>query len=345
MVWAEKEKIRQGVSTMVKVNLAVQDGEKVLVMTDPPTSEQWSLLELDRLMPALERCILARLVAQLVAELVPGSEVTLFAYPATERSGAEPDAGTAQRMRDWDVIIAITNHSLSNTIAAQQARAAGSRIASMPLFRAAMFEGPMTADYASIAVESAKMADLLSEATTAAIKTPLGTDLTLHLGGRQGGVDSGLITTRGAISNLPGGEAYIAPLEGEADGRIVIPPEGYTRLERQMTIRFSAGLVIGIEGGGRVGEELRELLELPAPGRQSARRNLAELGVGTNPKARSTDTILEAEKIKGTVHIAIGDNSHLGGAVIADMHEDFILWQPDLYLDGRLVIERGKWLV
>jgi leucyl aminopeptidase (aminopeptidase T) len=112
-----------------------------------------------------------------------------------------------------------------------------------------------------------------------------------------------------------------------------------------MTFHFKGGSVCGIEGGGEVGKEFRQLLELPIGGRQSARRNLAELGIGTNPKARSVASDLEAEKIKGTVHIAIGDNCHIGGVVTADLHEDFILWEPDLSLDGRLVIKGGEWLV
>ena len=76
-----------------------------------------------------------------------------------------------------------------------------------------------------------------------------------------------------------------------------------------------------------------------------ARRNLAELGIGTNPKAASVESTLEAEKIKGTVHIAIGDNSHIGSSVEADLHEDFVVWAPDLFLDGELVIRSGEWLV
>ena len=87
------------------------------------------------------------------------------------------------------------------------------------------------------------------------------------------------------------------------------------------------------------------MLELPEASHQTARRNLAELGIGTNPKAQSVESLLEAEKIKGTVHIAIGDNLHIGGVISADVHQDFVLWEPDLSLDGRLVIKGGEWLV
>ncbi len=54
--------------------------------------------------------------------------------------------------------------------------------------------------------------------------------------------------------------------------------------------------------------------------------------------------IWEAEKIRGVLHLAIGDNAHMGGAVTADLHEDFVLPHPDLYLDGEVVM-RSEQLV
>jgi len=76
-----------------------------------------------------------------------------------------------------------------------------------------------------------------------------------------------------------------------------------------------------------------------------ARRNLAELGIGTNPNARRPDNVLEAEKIQGTVHVAIGDNIHMGGQVESDLHDDFVQPEVDLFLDGQPVILRGKWQI
>ena len=71
---------------------------------------------------------------------------------------------------------------------------------------------------------------------------------------------------------------------------------------------------------------------------------MAELGIGTNPNASRPDNVLEAEKIKGTVHIAIGDNSHMGGKVESDLHEDFIQPDAELVLDGKQVILGGEWI-
>ncbi len=40
--------------------------------------------------------------------------------------------------------------------------------------------------------------------------------------------------------------------------------------------------------------------------------------------------ILEAEKIYGTIHMTLGDNSSFGGSVRVNYHEDFILFNPDI---------------
>ena len=62
----------------------------------------------------------------------------------------------------------------------------------------------------------------------------------------------------------------------------------------------------------------------------AANRNIAELGIGTNDRATRPDNILEAEKILGTVHIALGDNSGFGGTVSTPFHEDYVFYRPTL---------------
>lgn len=110
-----------------------------------------------------------------------------------------------------------------------------------------------------------------------------------------------------------------------------------------MTLVFRGGEVVQILGGGTVGHEFMQLLK---PGVDDepwrSRRNLAELGIGTNPCAKRHDNVVEAEKIKGTVHIAVGNSLQMGGKVAADLHQDFILPSPDLYIDGKPILEKGS---
>ena len=71
---------------------------------------------------------------------------------------------------------------------------------------------------------------------------------------------------------------------------------------------------------------------------------VCELGIGTNDAAILRGIILEDEKIYGTIHIAFGSNISFGGINKADCHMDGVILKPDLYLDGRLVMEKGVYL-
>jgi len=211
----------------------------------------------------------------------------------------------------------------------------------MPSFLAEMFypDGPMAVDYRQVAAEAEAIARQLTDAREAWVRSPAGTDIRFSLVGRAGMADTGLYLQRGEWGNLPAGEAYIAPVEGTAEGVLVVQAGWHPGLTEEMRLVFRAGQVVEVLGGGRVGEELRQFLR---PGDDAplyaARRNLAELGVGTNPNARRPDNVLEAEKIRGTVHIAVGDNAHMGGRVAADFHEDFVVPQAELWLDGKRVL-------
>ena len=74
-------------------------------------------------------------------------------------------------------------------------------------------------------------------------------------------------------------------------------------------------------------------------------RNVAELGVGTNKQATLTGNVLEDEKVFGTVHIAFGDNSSMGGKVSVESHLDGILLKPTLIIDGDTIIKDGEFQV
>ena len=70
--------------------------------------------------------------------------------------------------------------------------------------------------------------------------------------------------------------------------------------------------------------------------------NIAELGIGTNPKAIITGNILEDEKVLGTAHIAFGKNSSFGGKVDVPIHIDGVFNKPTIYVDKKLIIDDGK---
>ena len=105
----------------------------------------------------------------------------------------------------------------------------------------------------------------------------------------------------------------------------------------KITIRVKDGYAVEIEGGDAA-EALRSVIDpLGKPA-----RNVAELGIGTNDKAVLTGSVLEDEKVMGTIHIALGDNSHMGGVVCVPSHLDGIVLAPTVVVDGVTIMESGQ---
>ena len=344
----EREKVEQGVINMLKVNMGFKSGEKLLVVTDVPTTEEWVKKGSKELAEIVERSLLAKMVSEIAGEKFPECNVQFYAYPSVGRHGSEPGKEVEQKMKGADVAIAITSYSLSHTEARENATKSGTRIASMPMFLPEMFYpgGPMATDFTKVHEECQRIAKLVDQAREVTVTSPGGTNLKFSLEGRRGLIDDGIFTGKGAFGNLPSGEVFSVPLEGTTNGNLVVEKGWYTNLVEDMTFIFKDGMVIEVIGGGKVGVEFREML---ACGKSeepySSRRNCAELGIGMNPNARRPDNVLEAEKIRETIHIAIGDSSHMGGKVTADLHQDFVIPKPTLKFDGKTVLKNGRIIV
>jgi leucyl aminopeptidase (aminopeptidase T) len=270
-----------------------------------------------------------------------GAKTLALRMRKMEKSGMEPPPAVAAAMAASDVVIAATGASLTHTRAKKNACAAGARAATMPGITEDMFfNGPITADYVKVEGLTRRVTALLDGAKIAELRTG-GTDspciLTMSLEGRKGVASSGVYRNRGEAGNLPSGEAYIAPVEGSACGEVVIDGSfaGLGILTTPLKLTFENGVMVKAEGSDAA--RLDAML-----GSNPAARNLAELGIGTNDKARVTGVILEDEKIYGTVHIALGSNDTFGGTVAAGIHVDGIIACPELLLDGDVITRGGK---
>jgi leucyl aminopeptidase (aminopeptidase T) len=341
----DRSKIESAVIQMFRVNMGVKPGEKILVLSDVPTRREWKSKNQSEISKMLSETLLGKTVAEIVRDSFPACQVDFYPYFSLKRSGVEPPKGMSQTMKKYQVVVAINSFSLTHTEAREGASKAGARVATMRGAIPEMFypEGPISVDYLEVERETKFIAGFLTRAREAQVVSESGTNLILSLKSRKGGEDTGIYVKAGKWGNLPAGEAYIAPLEGTAEGKLVVEKGWFANLTEEMTIIFRKGEVQQIGGGGEVNRILSQILGLEFQKKRN-RCNLAELGIGTNPKARRTDITIEAEKIKGTIHIGIGDNSHMGGRVVADYHQDFVVPRPDLFLDGEKVMDKGKWI-
>ncbi len=308
--------------TVVKDCLAVQEDETVLIIVDEPLKQIG-----DAIFSAAKEV---------------GAEVIVSEMIPRENHGAEPPVIIAEAMKHADVVIMPTSKSLSHTRARIEACNAGARAATMPDITEEMMQRTLKANYEGIKERGIKVAERLSKGKEVRVTAPNGTDIKMSIDGRDGHPDTGIYHNPGDFGNLPAGEAYIAPMEGTTEGIFVVDGSmsGREVHTEEIELMVKGGYVTKINGGFAA-KKLIEIVE--EYGKEAY--NIAELGIGTNDQAQLTGNILEDEKVLGTVHIAIGDNSAMGGKVAVDSHLDGIIERPTVEIDGELIMKDGKLLV
>jgi leucyl aminopeptidase (aminopeptidase T) len=305
--------------TVVQRSLAVREGEDVLVTADEPLQDVGEAL---------------RAAAQRA-----GADAVLTVMAPRGDHGEEPPPPVAAALAACDVFIAPTSRSLSHTRARVRATENGARGATMPTVTADMLTRLMDVDFDALRARSQAVAEMLDAAAEARVTCPRGSDLRLDLTGRRGHVDDGDLGAPGAFGNLPCGEGFIAPAAGE--GMVVARSLAGIGLVQGHPARLTVAGGALTAASGIEGERLWELLDAHgAPG-----RNLAELGVGTNDRARLTGNVLEDEKLLGSVHVAFGASAAMGGTVSVPIHLDVVVTDATLSIGGTPVLEAGRYVL
>ncbi|MBN9622076.1 MAG: aminopeptidase [Actinobacteria bacterium] len=309
------------VRTVVRQCMGVGAGEEVLVICNPVTEEIGALM---------------RIEAQ-----GDGADATLAVISERETHAAEPPRPVAAAMAAADVVLAPTIQSLSHTAARKAASEAGARIATLPGVTEELLARLMNGDLDEMRRRGWAIVNVMNRGARVRITDPNGSDLSFSIEGREGIVDAGELSAKGAFGNLPCGEGFIAPVEGTAEGTLVVDGSiaaiGLVESPVQLTI----------EGGhlvGATGDEGARLMELLTPHGPDG-TNVAELGIGTNEEAILTGNILEDEKIFGTAHVAFGASAGIGGTVQVPVHLDVVVKEPIVEIDGEAILGGGELLI
>jgi leucyl aminopeptidase (aminopeptidase T) len=312
------DELKRAVRAVVRDCLGVRDGEDVLVICNPATHDLGEELRSE--------------------SEAAGAEAVLAVIAERPSHGAEPPRPIAEAMLAADVIIAPTVQSLSHTAARKAASQAGARAASMPGVTEAMLARVMSADMKGLRRNGAAIAEILDAGSEAHLTSPLGTDLRLRIEGRKAIPDAGELSAPSAFGNLPCGESFIAPLEGTAQGTLVVDGSicGVGTVTEPVTLTVEDGHLAAATGPQ--GAQLMELLTVHGPDGT----NVAELGIGTNEKAQLTGEVLEDEKIRGTAHVAFGASAGIGGTVQVPIHLDVVMLEPEVSVDGRPLLRGGE---
>lgn len=270
-------------------------------------------------------------------------KITLHEIEPTGGHAMEPDDKTAQMMKKYPVVIAPTQYSLTHTKATINARKAGARVATLPGVNSTVFEKGLRPDPNKLEIAGHAWMNVLNGNHKIRVVTEAGTDITFLIGNYPVFNDSGCFFEAGFGGNLPAGEVFLAPNPGTGAGTVVVDGtiggQPWDKNSTPAKLTVENGSIKGFEGERAL--ILKETLENAGSGAIK----IAEFGIGTNLHLEMTGNLLGDEKVVGTVHFAFGNNESMGGTNDVKVHIDCLILHPDVLVDNKPVMSRGKWLI
>ena len=270
------------------------------------------------------------------AKTITDHSEILIMEPTSEHA-QEPPLEISEAMLNFDVMLLITNKSLTHTRARIAATIKGSRIATMPMITEDIANRCLDINYDILRKNSQKIYLVLKETKVVRVTTELGTDISFVIGDSDFfGQNGGSFHTPGSYGNLPEGEISFAP--ETCDGTFIVDASfpGLGLLKTPLIFKVKDGKVFDVKG--EHSSSVKERLDIAGSGAYV----VAELGIGLNPKAKIIGTILEDEKVIGTVHIALGNNLSYGRSNDVSLHLDGVIRDPDIFLDGHQIMQKGR---
>ena len=320
---SKEEKLYKGARKIMEVCIDLKKGETVLIVTDPDSS--FAISE-----------ALFRAVDDL------GGEPSILYIKPPQIPGDDPSQLAGEMLPKCDVLITPTSKTLFHCLAVKKALANGrTRLATLSeADEEIMMSGAIEADFLAIKPSVDTVNKKYTDGKFIKYTTPGGTDLTASIDGRAGIANDSICHKAGDANGVPDIEVYIAPVEGTANGTLVIDASSSAigLIEEPIKITIKDGMATKIEGG-KEAHKLRQILENTD---DKNCFNLAELAVGMNPKARVRGKIIEDEGALGTCHAALGTNLNFGGNTAAPLHIDMVQWKPTIIIDDEVIFEDGK---
>ncbi len=219
----------------------------------------------------------------------------------------------ADTLQNHQLIIALTQYSATAPLKLE-AKKYGFRAATMPGFSTEMIPA-LKLDYAAIHYRVMQIKDILDAADTIEISFVLDSgetyNMTFDIRFRTAHASSGRFPENGVAGNLPSGESYIVPYEGEKEETTKTSGTLPVQFEDEIVLyRVVKNRAVEVLSSGHFSDTEREKLA-----KEPAYGNMAEVGFGVLADFGVTPIgeILLDEKLG--LHIAFGRSDHFGGIV------------------------------
>ncbi len=211
-----------------------------------------------------------------------------------------------------------------------------------------IMETGMCADYSKVQEICKKVYKVVQSAKRAKVTADRGTDVVLGFNPDwRWHVCNGVIT-RGHWQNLPDGEVYTCP--NDVNGRLVVDGVlgdsfiSYGIMsESPLVLQIKNGRVVEVNcENKKLEDEYKKYIKTD----ENANR-IGEFGIGTNTGlTKFVGNLLQDEKFPGA-HFAVGDGypDETGCDWESKVHCDGVIQNPTIEIDGRKIMEKGKFLI
>lgn len=327
---ARQTKAVEVAERVVNPLLNIQEGEDVLVVTDD--SSMMENAEIADSIIGLSRSKGANASQINMADVPPGVEE----IPSVVQEG----------MKRTDVLVGLTKTTAASVIhhdVPVQLRREGELRGIFMVkrsFEALTSSCVLDADYNYMMDLGKRVKPIIDNGNEIRVTSDKGTDLWGSLEDMKAKY-SGFAHNPGEVCGISWGEVAQGPKVGTAEGKAVIdgPILEYGWPNDPIELTVEDGVVIDVEGDGRIGPALRKVID-----ENENADNLAEIAFGTNPQAELRETNIW-KKGEGRTHIAIGNGLGYGQPVDSPVHIDLVMNDATVEVDDELVIDQGKFVV
>lgn len=321
------EKINLGASIIINNWLHLKDFDKLLIITN-------SQYEKEALALKHNACNIGAKVDILTVENL-GSKVGVY-------FDEHEDA-----FDNYTAIIGATEYSIVTTKATKKAISLGNKFLSLPL-STSNGVSMLAFDFIKLDTKKSKLfasivREFFNQASVIRVETEQGTSLTMSMKGRKAGFFNGDVRDGDGYSSASV-ELYVPIVEDMTNGVMVVDGSlGYIgKADIPTKVFLKDGKIISIEQT-ETGIKLDEYIKTYNDDRVYF---ACEFGLGLNSLSKCDgNCYIEDESAYGTFHIGFGRNLALGGNHEASGHYDLVCLKPDVFIDNRMIMQKGKLIV
>ncbi len=290
--------------------LDVQEGEKVLLILDKNTDKR---------------------IVREIGEAIDRRKATLIfgVVPIVKKKDANAMSPKIEKLiRKADAIIGATTSSIASTYSKTLLKLLKQKktrhISMIHRNYDNWTNGGAKANYKELYKKAKQLEKRILRSRILLIKTKSGTELLVSLKGVKPIIECGYATKKGETAAFSDGEISFMPenITGKAviDGPIAF----IGKPEHPVVFSIDRKRVKMVEGGKeakKIRRWIRELKNID---------NIAEVGIGLNPKVRKNIGFQEAKKGAGNVHIALGDDIFYYGKTHSPLHVDMVIYDAKI---------------